>query len=64
VSPQIHYVLLISRQGKIRLSKWYDTVPAKDKARITREVAALVLNRAPKMCNFVEYKEQKVVYKR
>jgi hypothetical protein len=37
---------------------------AKDKARITREVTSLVLNRAAKMCNILEYKEQKIVYKR
>lgn len=64
VLPQIHYMLLISRQGKIRLSKWYSTYTPKEKQRITREVSALVLNRAPKMCNFIEYKEQKIVYKR
>jgi len=48
----------------VRLSKWYGVQTAKDKARITREVAALVLNRAPKMCNFLEWKERKLVYKR
>jgi AP-1 complex subunit sigma 1/2 len=57
-------VLLISRQGKVRLSKWYGVQSPKDKARITREVASLVLNRAPKMCNFLEWKERKIVYKR
>lgn len=60
----IDFILLISRQGKIRLTKWYGVVPPKDKARITREVAALVLNRAPKMCNFLEWKDKKLVYKR
>jgi AP-1 complex subunit sigma 1/2 len=39
-------------------------ISAKDRARITREVSALVLNRPAKMCNFLEYKEQKIVYKR
>lgn len=48
----------------MRLSKWYGTPSAKEKARITREVAALVLNRAPKMCNFLEWRERKLVYKR
>jgi len=57
-------MLLVSRQGKVRLSKWYGTYGAKDKARITREVSALVLNRPSKMCNFVEYKDTKIVYKR
>jgi len=60
----IKFLLLVSRQGKVRLSKWYDAFSTKDKARYTREVAALVLARAPKMCNIVEYKEEKIVYKR
>lgn len=65
VSPlQIKFLLLVSRQGKVRLSKWYEMYSAKDKARITREVSALVLSRAAKMCNIVEYKEHKIVYKR
>jgi AP-1 complex subunit sigma 1/2 len=62
--PQIDFVLLISRAGKVRLSKWYGVQTPKDKVRITREVAALVLARAPKMCNFLEWKERKLVYRR
>lgn len=63
-AEMIDFILLISRQGKVRLSKWYSTIPTKDKARITREVSSLVLNRAAKMCNFLEWKDKKVVYKR
>ena len=44
----ISYVFLISRQGKVRLSKFYDTVSAKERTKLTREVAALVLNRPAK----------------
>lgn len=54
----------MSRQGKVRLTKWYAMYSAKEKARITREVTSAVLNRGAKMCNVVEYKETKVVYKR
>lgn len=61
---QIDFVLLISRQGKVRLSKWYGAVNSKDRARILREVSTLVLNRPAKMCNFLEWKDKKVVYKR
>jgi Clathrin adaptor complex small chain len=61
---QIKFLLLVSRQGKVRLSKFYETLSSKDKAKITREVTTLVLNRGAKMCNIVEYKEQKIVYKR
>ncbi len=62
--PQIKFLLLVSRQGKVRLSKWYDMYTAKDKARMTREVTTMVLNRGAKMCNIIEYKETKIVYKR
>ena len=57
-------MLLISRQGKIRLSKFYEAIPAKERSKLTREVSALVLGRPAKQCNFIEYKDSKLVYKR
>mmetsp|Transcript_1277 Transcript_1277/g.1698 ORF Transcript_1277/g.1698 Transcript_1277/m.1698 type:complete len:157 (-) Transcript_1277:87-557(-) len=60
----INFLLLISRQGKTRLTKWYQTYASKEKVRIVREVTTMVLNRPPKMCNFIEWKDQKIVYKR
>ena len=48
----------------MRLSKWYTVRDTKERGRIVREVSSLVLSRAPKMCNFLEYKDQKLVYKR
>lgn len=61
---QIHYLLLFSRQGKLRLQKWYAAYPDKDKKKIVRELLATVLARKPKMCAFLEYKNMKIVYKR
>jgi len=60
----IHFVLLISRQGKVRLTKWYSAYSAKEKARTVREVSAVVLARQQKQCNFLEYKDKKIIYKR
>jgi AP-1 complex subunit sigma 1/2 len=60
----IHFVLLISRQGKVRLTKWYSPYSAKEKSRTVREVSAAVLARQQKQCNFLEYKDKKVIYKR
>ncbi|CAM9257396.1 unnamed protein product [Ectocarpus sp. 8 AP-2014] len=60
----INFLLLISRQGKTRLTKWYQTYSAKEKARTVREITSTVLARAPKMCNFVEWRDKKIVYKR
>lgn len=60
----INFLLLVSRQGKTRLTKWYESFASKDKVRIIREVTAMVLGRPPKMCNFIEWRDKKIVYKR
>jgi AP-1 complex subunit sigma 1/2 len=61
---QIETVLLMSRQGKTRLSKWYVAATATQKTRMIREITALVLSRPAKQCNFIEFKDKKIVYKR
>ncbi|KAL0440568.1 UNVERIFIED_CONTAM: AP-1 complex subunit sigma-2 [Sesamum latifolium] len=60
----IHFVLLISRQGKVRLTKWYSPYSQKERAKVLRELSGMILTRAPKLCNFVEWRGYKVVYKR
>ncbi|KAK9448386.1 AP complex, mu/sigma subunit [Limtongia smithiae] len=60
----IQYIFLLSRQGKVRLAKWFVTLSLKEKTKIVRDVSTLVLGRRVKMCNFLEYKETKVVYRR
>ncbi|KAF8663389.1 hypothetical protein AX16_000963 [Volvariella volvacea WC 439] len=60
----INYILLVSRQGKVRLAKWFATMPLKAKAKIVKDVTQLVLARRTRMCNFLEYKDTKVVYRR
>jgi AP-1 complex subunit sigma 1/2 len=42
--------------GKVRLAKWFTTLPPTSKAKIVKEVTQLVLARRPRMCNFLEYK--------
>lgn len=49
-------MLLVSRQGKVRLTKWFITIPPKEKAKIIKDATQLVLARRVKMCNFLEYK--------
>ncbi|KAK1812129.1 hypothetical protein LTR12_013517 [Friedmanniomyces endolithicus] len=56
----IRYLILLSRQGKVRLAKWFTTLSPKDKAKIIKDVSQLVLARRTRMCNFLEYK----VYRR
>ncbi|GAA5807177.1 hypothetical protein MFLAVUS_000531 [Mucor flavus] len=52
----INWLLLVSRQGKVRLTKWFVTIPPKEKAKIVKDATQLVLARRVKMCNFLEYK--------
>ena len=60
----IHFILLFSRQGKIRLQKWYDAYSDKEKKKISREMTSTILARKPKMSNFLEWKNMQIVYKR
>ncbi|CAI0427445.1 unnamed protein product, partial [Linum tenue] len=63
-SIMIHFVCLISRQGKVRLTKWYSTYTQKERSKAIRELSGVILSRGPKLCNFVDWKGYKVVYKR
>jgi AP-1 complex subunit sigma 1/2 len=56
--------MLMSRQGKVRLAKWYSTYTQKERARVVKETTPLVLSRPLKLCNFVDWKGLKLVYKR
>lgn len=60
----MHFMLLFSRQGKLRLQKWFTAYPDKQKKKIVRELVGLILARKPKMCAFLEWKDLKIVYKR
>lgn len=60
----MQFMLLFSRQGKLRLQKWYNAYPEKLKKKYIRELTSLVLARKPKMSSFIEWKDLKIVYKR
>ena len=61
---QIQFVLLFSRQGKLRLQKWFESIPEKNKKKISRELITSILSRKPKMSSFLEWKDYKIIYKR
>lgn len=42
--------------GKVRLAKWYQTLPPKTKNKIVKDVTQLVLARRTRMSNILEYK--------
>jgi len=46
------------------LQKWYQAFQTKEKKKFQRELVATILSRKSKMCNVLEYRELKVVYKR
>lgn len=57
-------MLLFSRQGKVRLQKWYTSYSEKEKKKIFRDLITIILARKPKMCSFIEWKDLKIVYRR
>ncbi|KAB5546649.1 hypothetical protein PHYPO_G00074470 [Pangasianodon hypophthalmus] len=63
-AEKMQFMLLFSRQGKLRLQKWYVPLSDKEKKKITRELVQTVLARKPKMCSFLEWRDLKIVYKR
>ncbi|KTG38103.1 hypothetical protein cypCar_00004200 [Cyprinus carpio] len=64
INFKMQFMLLFSRQGKLRLQKWYVPLSDTQKKKISREVIQMVLARKPKMCSFLEWRDMKIVYKR
>ena len=61
----IHCLFLINRQGKIRLTKWYThSYPTSERERFIKEINNIVLTRRGNQCNFLDWKEYKIVYKK
>ena len=56
--------MLINRQGKIRLVKWFDVSQITDKYKYMRDVAVTIIGRSSRLCNFMEWGEYKIIYKR
>lgn len=59
-----NFIVLMSRQGKIRLAEFFTSYSERSKQKILRDIAADVLPRAPKMCNIIEKGDYKFVYRR
>lgn len=59
-----NFLVLMSRQGKIRLSEFFTSYTESEKRRILRDIAGDILPRAPKMCNIIEKGPYKFVYRR
>ena len=61
---QVQFVLLISRQGKVWLAKWYTPMSPKESSKAVRDVCSMVIGRPSKLCNFLEWKDYKLIWKR
>eukprot|EP00656_Telonema_subtile_P052449 TRINITY_DN7316_c0_g1_i1.p1 TRINITY_DN7316_c0_g1~~TRINITY_DN7316_c0_g1_i1.p1 ORF type:complete len:143 (+),score=48.90 TRINITY_DN7316_c0_g1_i1:158-586(+) len=60
----IIFFLLQNRAGKTRLSKWYKPYDEDERRKIENEVHRLVTSRENKLCNFVEWRTFKIIYRR
>ncbi|CAG6007908.1 unnamed protein product [Menidia menidia] len=60
----MHFLLLFSRQGKLRLQKWFTPITEREKKKVIREMTALVLARPQRTCNFLQWRDFKIIYKR
>lgn len=56
--------MLINRQGKLRLWKWFDSGTENERDRVVQDVVSLVLPRKGNMSNVVRRRHDKVIYKR
>uniref|UniRef100_A0A672QMW7 AP-1 complex subunit sigma-3-like n=2 Tax=Sinocyclocheilus grahami TaxID=75366 RepID=A0A672QMW7_SINGR len=64
VLASMHFLLLFSRQGKLRLQKWFLPLPERDRKKIVKDMTTMMLARKPRTCNFLHWKDLKIVYKR
>ena len=60
----IHCILLVNRQGKVRLMKWYDCFLIHERPRYIKEMSVMVIGRGSRMSNVIEWKQYKIIYKR
>ncbi|KAJ0022443.1 hypothetical protein NQD34_009933 [Periophthalmus magnuspinnatus] len=60
----MRFLLLFSRQGKLRLQKWFTPLTDREKKKVIRDMMMMVLARPPRTCNFLQWRDLKIVYKR
>uniref|UniRef100_A0A0X3Q0I2 AP-1 complex subunit sigma-2 n=1 Tax=Schistocephalus solidus TaxID=70667 RepID=A0A0X3Q0I2_SCHSO len=60
----MNFFMLFSRQGKVRLQKWYSAIPLRERKKISRDLIPVILSRKPKMCSILDWRDFKIVYRR
>ncbi|XP_018590290.1 AP-4 complex subunit sigma-1 [Scleropages formosus] len=59
----IKFLLMVNKQGQIRLSKYYEHIDLAKRASLEVDVIKGCLSRKKEECSFVEYKDYKLVYR-
>ncbi|KAG7254716.1 hypothetical protein CRUP_033022 [Coryphaenoides rupestris] len=59
----IKFVLMVNRQGRTRLARYYHPVEVSRRAALEAEVVQSCLSRKKDQCSFVEYKDFRLVYR-
>ena len=57
-TAQIQYIIVLNRQGRTRLAKWYMPFDDEEKRKLTTDVHRIVTSREVKFTNFVEVNYQ------
>jgi AP-1 complex subunit sigma 1/2 len=60
----LKFILVFSRLGKIRLKRHWQTISIQEKVKIAHDVLPLVLSRSKVLSSIIDYKGQRLVYKR
>ena len=60
----ILFLLVLNRQGKPRVSKWYSNYDEKEKQRLILDIHRKLSSRDSRFTNFIEYLSFKIIYKR
>lgn len=60
----INFMLVINRQGKTRMSRWYYPYSLSERTSLIREINNLVLTRSPRSPSVFDYRNLKIIYRR
>ncbi|CAL8337814.1 unnamed protein product [Boreogadus saida] len=60
----MHFLLLFNRQSRLRLQKWFMPVSERFKRKVIRDMTMMVVGRPARSCNFLQWRDLKIVYKR
>ena len=60
----IDFMLVVNRQGKHRMSRWYGSLMLAQRDSLSKSVTEVVLARSPKSPQILEHKGHRVLYRR